>query len=151
MIYNLPDHRTGDTWKGVNTITLLNNGIPINLIDCDVYIHFRSSRNKSSPVVLELTTDNESIVVLEYVRGLITIPEQLIEIPPDKYDYELQINFPDGTSKTFLKGVFNVLPETTRIKNDYTNKNNQRLLVTAEEEDRILTTSGERLNYIISK
>ena len=148
MVYNFPDHRTGDTWKGVNTITLLNNGSGINLTDCDVYIQFRGTKNKANPVVHELSTDNKSIVVLEYVLGLITIPEQLIDIPPEKYEYELQINFPDGSSKTYLKGIFNVLPQTTRVKNDYTNKNNQKLIITGDKEERILTSSGERLKYI---
>jgi hypothetical protein len=151
MTYNFPDHISGDTWKGVSSITILENNSAVDLTDCDVFIQFRPIKNLASPVFLELSTYNNTISVVIPVSGLISIPKQIVNIPVGEYNYDLQINFPTGVSKTYLKGTFNVLPETTRKSSDpiniYSPLFDQKLILSGDDE-RILTSDGERLNYI---
>jgi hypothetical protein len=150
MNYNLPDHISGDTWKGISSITIQQNGSAVDLTDCDVFIQIRSDRNLASPVFLEMSSYNKKIGVVIPKLGIISIPPQEIDIPVGEYVYDLQINFPSGEVKTYLNGTLKILPHITRIKNN-TDINspafNQKLIITGDDE-RILTTDGERLNYI---
>jgi hypothetical protein len=151
MIYNFPDHICGDTWKGVSSITIMENNSSVDLSDCDVFIQFRPNKNLASPVFLELSTYSDTIKIVIPEMGLISIPRQIINIPTGEYNYDLQINFPTGKSKTYLKGKINILPEITRTSsnpiNIYSPLYDQKLIITGDEE-RILTSDGERLNYI---
>jgi hypothetical protein len=117
MIYNFPDHYSGDTFKGISSITLLENGIPINLTNCGVYAQFRSITNLANPVVFEFSSDLQNVIIISPSLGMITIPEQMIDVPAGDYDYDLQVIFPNGYIKTYLKGRIKILPQTTRIKN----------------------------------
>jgi hypothetical protein len=116
MIYNFPNHISGDTFRGINAITLLENGIPINLTNCSIYMQFRSIFNLASPVVFEFSSDEGTIGVVVPENGVVSIPEQVIIAPAGEYDYDLQVMFPDGSVKTYLKGKFKILPQITRIK-----------------------------------
>jgi hypothetical protein len=147
MVYNFPDHISGDTWNGI-TLTILESGIPLNLTDCDIFIQFRPIHNLASPVFLELTSDKNKIGVIIPEQGLISTNIINFDIPADTYNYDLQINFPNGDTKTYLKCTIKVLPQTTRIKNDFTNLNNQKLIITGDRQDRILSSNGERLSYL---
>jgi hypothetical protein len=151
MQYNFPDHRSGDTWKGIYSLSILECNSAVNLTDCDVFIQFRSKTDIASPVFLELNTYNNDIKILSEENGTISIPAKIISLPVGEYSYDLQINFPTGRSKTFLNGDFKILPQITKTATDprsiYAPKNDQRLILAADD-DRILTSDGERLNYI---
>jgi hypothetical protein len=113
MKFDFPTHRSGDTWSGINSITITSSGLPIDLTDCDVYIQFRPAYNLASPVVLTLTTENDTIQITDPAQGKIRIPSQIINIPVGLYRYDLQIDFPNNDSKTFLYGNFNIIPGIT--------------------------------------
>lgn len=151
MNYDFPTHISGDTWRGVSTITIIEKGSALNLTDCDVFMQFRTRFNLASPVYLELSTYNEKIEIVSYSGGVVKIPPQIIDIPSGDYVYDLQINFPTGKSKTYLKGSFKILPDTTRTSSDpiniYSPLYDQKLIISTDD-DRILTSDGERLNYI---
>jgi hypothetical protein len=149
MIYNIPDHICGDAWIGIDNIRILENNVPVNLLDCEVYMQFRSDRNLASPAILTLSTEDDNISIVNPLSGIISISPFNLEIPPENYVYDLQINFPDGGIKTYFGGTFSVLPHTTRIRNDSTTSiGNEKLIITGDKKERILTSDGERLNYI---
>jgi len=116
MTYNFPNHISGDTFKGISAISLLENGSPIDLTDCSIYIQFRSVFNLASPVVFEFSSDEGTIGVVFPTSGVISIPQQKIDVPAGEYDYDLLVMFPNGYAKTYLKGKFKILPKITRIK-----------------------------------
>lgn len=151
MQYSLQDHRSGDTWKGIISLSILECNTPVDLTDCDIFMHFRSKLDIASPVFLELSTYNNSIKIISEEEGELSIPPKIISLPAGDYIYDLQINFPDGRSKTYLNGYFKVLPQVTKTISDsrsiYAPKNDQRLILSADD-DRILTSDGQRLNYI---
>ena len=113
MIYNFTPHRCGDTWKGISSITLSQNGIPIDLTESVVRIQFRSFHSVASPVVLELTSRKGQIVIPMPQQGVISIPSQNIEMPIGKYSYDLEVTLVDGTIKTYMEGVLEVIPQIT--------------------------------------
>lgn len=151
MIYNFPEHRCGDTWKGIYSITISECNSAVNLTDCDIYIHFRSKLDIASPVFLELSTENKSIEIISKEDGTIRLPSKIISIPVGDYSYDLQVNFPTGRSKSYLTGSFKILPQTTRVSSDpysiYSSAKDQKIILSGDD-DRILTSDGERLNYI---
>ena len=115
MIYNFPDQISGDTWDGISSITILENGSAVDLTDCDVFLQFRTSKNLASPVFLEMSNYNNKVGVVSPLLGLISISEQELNIPEGEYVYDLQINFPNGDVKTYLTGNIKILPQITRF------------------------------------
>ena len=112
MVYDFPSHIRGDTWNGINSIAITSNGVPVNLEDSQIVIHIRSSKNPASPLLYEFSTTSNTILITNPQYGIINIPTQLIDIPVGIYQYDLKIIFPNGTIKTYLKGEWEILPNT---------------------------------------
>jgi hypothetical protein len=117
MKYNIPDHISGDTWDGISAITLrYDNNSPINLNGVIIKMQIRTDYNVASPCFLELTNENEEIVIIDPENGIIGILPLVIDIPTGNYCYSLHITFPDDSEKTYLMGKWNILPAITRKK-----------------------------------
>lgn len=114
MIYDFPEHISGDTWDGINTITLASDGSPINLENCEVFIHLKSVKNPASPLMYEFSTLKNSILITFAQAGIINIPHQIVGLPVGTYQYDLKILFPNGSIKTYLKGEWEILPNISR-------------------------------------
>lgn len=111
MTYNIPPHRRGDTWDGINSITINVNGVPINLTDAIVKMEFRQGLD--APVALTLSTTDESIIVTNAAQGIISIPPKKIEIPFKKYLYDLQVTYSTGVVKTYMSGTWEIIADIT--------------------------------------
>jgi len=111
MNYNIPPHRRGDTWDGINYINITINGVPVNLTDAALKIEFRQAVD--APVALTLSTENGGIEVVNAEEGLIRLPPRLIEIPNAKYLYDLQVTFFNGVKKTYMSGSWEIYPDIT--------------------------------------
>jgi hypothetical protein len=118
MTYNIPDQISGDTWEGIDSITLKNNNIPLNLDSADIIMQVRSNYNNlANPVYLELTTGNQEIIVLSpATNGTLSINPIVVDLPAGIYDYSLQVKFSNGHFKTYLQGKWKILPNTVRSK-----------------------------------
>jgi hypothetical protein len=46
--------------------------------------------------------------------GIIVIPEQVVDVPPAKYQYDLKVSLPSGEVKTFLEGTWEITSHITR-------------------------------------
>lgn len=111
MIYNIPPHRRGDTWPGINSITIVVNDTPISLSGAAIKMEFREDID--APPVLTLSTSDNSIVIGAQ-PGVIIIPPKLINIPFGKYQYDLQITFINGVVKTYMSGTWEIVPDITQ-------------------------------------
>jgi hypothetical protein len=109
MIYDIPEHRRGDTWDGINKIGITQNGIPVNLTNSLIKMEFRQGID--TPVALTLSTENSAIVITSL--SSIRILPKTIEIPYGKYFYDLQVTFPTGVIKTYISGSWTVAPDFT--------------------------------------
>lgn len=115
MIYDFPDQHTGSTWNGVSSIRITSAGIPLDLTNSEISIKVRSSFNLASPVVLEFSNKDNTIVILNAAQGTIKIPAQNINIPEGKYKYSLKVFTPPNNHKTYLTGIWDILPSVTRV------------------------------------
>jgi hypothetical protein len=121
MRFDFPTHRSGDTWRGVDSLTIKDdNNFVVDLTDCKLYIQFRSIYNLASPVVLLLSTENNTITLTNPISGIISIPKQIINVPVGRYRYDLQVDFPDGVSNTYLYGEWEIIPGITTPSFDST-------------------------------
>ena len=109
QVYNIPDHLRGDTWVGISEIVLNKDGLPLVLTGASVLVQFR--KDVDSPVTLELSTDNGGVVITDDLNGKIKISEALITMQYGAYQYDLQITFPDGFVKTYLKGTWKIVAD----------------------------------------
>jgi len=111
MTYTIPPHKRGDTWNGINSITITVNNVPVDFTGASIKMEFRQSID--SPVVLTLSTETSSIIITNPPAGVIQIPPRMIEIPYTKYFYDLQVTFPNDVVKTYMSGSWTITPDIT--------------------------------------
>jgi hypothetical protein len=109
--YNIPKHRRGDTWKGINAIGIKVNGAPINLSGAKVDMEFREDYD--APAILSLSTTTSTISVLPSLSAF-TIPAILIDIPPATYKYDTQITSALGVVNTYMEGTWEIYFDVTK-------------------------------------
>lgn len=109
--YNIPKHRRGDTWKGINAIGIRINGVPVNLSGARVDMEFREDYD--APVAFSLSTTTSTISILPSLSAF-TIPPILVDIPPATYKYDTQITFANGTVDTYMDGTWEIYFDITK-------------------------------------
>jgi hypothetical protein len=109
MTYDIPSHRRGDTWDGINSISININGVPVNLSGAEVKMEFRQSVD--APVAMTFSTATSSILLLN--ANTIRILPKKIEVPFAKYYYDLQVTYPNGAVKTYMEGTWPIVHDIT--------------------------------------
>lgn len=106
MIYNIPTHVAGDTWLGINSITISSSSNPINLQGAEVFFELKSYYNHASPIVLELSNNDNTIEIIN--TNTIRIPPVIIDIPVGSYRYSLKVKT-TSLSKTYMQGKWDIV------------------------------------------
>jgi len=109
MTYDIPPHRRGDTWDGINSISININGVPIVLSGAEVKMEFRQSLD--SPVAITFSSTDGTIEILN--ANTVRIPPRKIEVPFSTYYYDLQVTYPTGVVKTYMAGSWKIGPDIT--------------------------------------
>lgn len=109
MTYNIPPHRRGDTWDGINSISISVNGVPIVLSGASVKMEFR--QDIDSPVVMTFSTEDGGINILN--ANTIRLMPRKIEVPFATYQYDLQVTYPTGVVKTYMAGIWPIVADIT--------------------------------------
>jgi len=107
LTYNIPDHLRGDTWNGFPSISITRDGNPLPLSGANVLMQFR--KDVDSPVALELSTDNGGVTITDPINGVLSVPPVLITMQYGTYHYDLQVVLPNGYTKTYMKGNWNIV------------------------------------------
>jgi hypothetical protein len=106
--FNLSDYVTGDTWNGIPSITISRDGSPLDLTGAKAEFHVKYQID--SPTVLKLTTDDESIIILDPpTNGVLQVPSQIVKIPPANYIWSLKVTLSTEEVDTFVSGHWNVI------------------------------------------
>lgn len=113
QVYNIPNHLRGDTWSGIPEIIIQKDGQPLSLSGANILMQFR--KDIDSSVALELSTDNNGIVITDAVNGKLSIPEVLITMQYGTYQYDLQITLADNFVKTYLKGTWKIVGDISHL------------------------------------
>lgn len=109
MTYNIPSHRRGDTWDGINSIAISVNSVPVVLSGSKITMEFR--QDIDSPVVMTFSTETSTIQILN--ANTIRIPARKIEVPFGTYQYDLQVTYSTGVVKTYMSGIWEIVPDIT--------------------------------------
>lgn len=112
MTYDIPAHRAGDTWKGIPNITIFRNGSALNLTNAKAQMKVRYQID--APTVIEFNSNDNSIVFVAPTSGILGIPAKVIDVPPAKYVYDLEITLASGEIKTFMEGKWTILSQVSR-------------------------------------
>lgn len=100
----------GDTYLGAQ-FQVLRDGIPVDLTGVIIRACFRTSPD--APIVLEMSTVNTKIEITVPLQGRFEFKEQLIDIPANTYNYDVQFTFPDDKVTTLINGTLVVLQDYT--------------------------------------
>ena len=108
--YNIKDHVRGDTFRELEFVVSVN-GTLLDLSNAIIKIDFRTNPadNKAK---LSLSSPSNGITIGEE-PGSFKIDEQIIDITPGKYHYDIEFNL-ENKIKTYIYGEFNVLQDITR-------------------------------------
>lgn len=109
--YNFKPAIHGDTWSGV-TMNLVVNGSPKDITGAVIKMSLVASP-QASPVKTFSTVTGE-IVITNAALGEFTFQPFICNIDPGQYNYDLQIDFLDGTIKTYVKGLYTVIADITQ-------------------------------------
>lgn len=111
--FNIPDAVKGDTFVGIE-FTLTVNAILSDLTGAVIKMQLKESN--SSTALAVLTFDNDligGITIIDAENGVFQIDSQVIDIPALCYFYDIQITYPNGDIKTYIRGRWTILPEVT--------------------------------------
>jgi len=102
----------GDTFEEV-TFELLLNDAPYSLEDAIIRMQLRKEYG-GIPVLSLTSVANAGLTITDDVNGLFKINEQIIDICAYNYLYDIEIEFGDGTVKTYISGNFLIKNDVTR-------------------------------------
>ena len=112
----LPDHKRGDTWRGMTIVirrqdtdgTILG---PLDLTGAEFLAQVRKTHD--GPTIMEwssadgtLTADTES--------GAVMVPAGVIDMAPGSYLLDLQVTLEDGTVMTPFEARWKIIPDISR-------------------------------------
>jgi hypothetical protein len=109
MTYDIPPHRRGDTWDGINSIAISVNSVPVVLSGASIKMDFRQGID--TPVVMTFSTETSTIQILN--GNTIRIPARKIEVPFGTYQYDLQVTYQTGIVKTYMSGIWPIVADIT--------------------------------------
>ena len=117
--YQIPTHKKGDTWDGLEVLIEEENATnnnelePINLTGVDILMQFRLQND--SAVVFEFSTLANTIQVPYPLTGIFIIPPVLeLTYPPARYIFDIQLKFPTGKVHTIITGSFTIINDISR-------------------------------------
>ena len=107
-LHNLPPHYKGDTRSGRLYIIYQDDGItPEDLTNVTIRMAF----HKDSPTgpEMDVLTIGDGLSLTDPVQGQLTCDKRLLPIfDVGLYHYDMELTFPDGTVRTYLKGTMDV-------------------------------------------
>lgn len=102
----------GDTFEQV-TFELLINEEPYSLEDAVIRMQLRKEYG-GIPFLSLTSVGNAGITITNAIQGHFKINEQIIDICPFNYLYDIEIQFGDGSIKTYVSGNFLIKNDVTR-------------------------------------
>lgn len=115
--FDLQQYTSGDTWEGINAITITRNGSALDLtgayaemtvrfqIDAPIVAQFNTNVSVSS-----LSAGYGPMTILEPpTAGIIQVPPQIVDIPPANYIYSIKVTLNTGEVDTFVTGKWPVV------------------------------------------
>lgn len=106
--YNIPNHTTGDTFKSLEFEVLVNT-VALDLTGANIVMKLRQNNNIN--VYYELNTTNNNITITYPLLGKFQINQQIINFPPAKYNYSIELNLASGEVYTYIQGSWIIIAQ----------------------------------------
>ena len=106
-------HIKSDTFDQVN-FELKVNTVVKNLTGAVIRMQLRKTADDTTPALSLTSVGGAGITITSPTTGLFKINTQIINIPVYDYEYDIEIEFADGTVKTYVQGIFSITQEITR-------------------------------------
>lgn len=100
-----------DTFNPGWYYVLKKNRIVMDLTGCSVKADFKLE--KTYIVALSMDDTNGKIIIKDGPNGQIQFGNQIISIDSGKYNYDIQLTFPDTSIKTYIHGTMTVVQDIT--------------------------------------
>lgn len=107
-------HIKGDTFEEV-LFRLKINGVDVNLTGATIKMQLKQNPTTSTAALTLTSVGSAGITITSPTTGQFKINEQIINIEPYNYSYDLEIKFADNTVKTYISGTFNIIQDITVI------------------------------------
>ena len=105
-------HKKGDTFEAVNFQIIVNDN-PLNLNGCTLRMQLR--KEYGGVIFLSLTSvASAGITIVTPTSGLFKINKQIINLDAFNYIYDIELDYADGSVKTYISGNFNITNDVTR-------------------------------------
>lgn len=105
MAYNLKTHKSGDTFDGVS-FTITVNSSPLDLTGASIEMTVFSQGNGLKQV--KKFTVGNGLTITSPASGQFEIDEQVIDLTPNTYYYEIEFTLQDGSVKTYVCGEWRI-------------------------------------------
>lgn len=115
--YNLQQYTTGDTWQGIAGITIVRNGVPLDLTNA--YAELNVRKQIDAPLVVQFNTNvttpflsagyGKLSILSPATSGVLGVPPQVVNIPPATYIYSIKVTLASGEVDTFVTGTWPVV------------------------------------------
>ena len=106
-------HINGDTFDEV-PIRIKIDGVNADFTDAIIRMQLRKKACDLKAALSLTSVANAGLTIIDAIEGLFKINQQIIDIDIYNYVYDIEIEFQDGTVKTYIRGNFNILSEVTR-------------------------------------
>jgi hypothetical protein len=111
--FEIPSFVRGDTWNGINSISItVNSSFPIASV-VSSRIQFKTHK-KDTTALATLTSADGSIVITDVDAWTFHIPQQNIDLPVGKLFWDMEIVDSSDNVRTYLEGTVTVLQDVTR-------------------------------------
>jgi hypothetical protein len=115
--YDLQEFISGNTWQGIDSITITRNGSALDLTGA--YAQMNVKFHLDSPLIVQFNT-NVTVPFLSAGYGAMTIlapasagnlriPPQIVSLPPANYIYSIRVTLSSGEVDTFVTGHWPVI------------------------------------------
>ncbi len=112
--YDFPDHKRGDTFPSV-LFSFSISDTPLNLSGSNVLVQFRTK--DYAPTSLQFSTEDSTIQIQGTNHNEVRLMERsgsAMLLEPGYYFYDMDIQRPDGTNKTYLQGRLKIITDYSR-------------------------------------
>lgn len=109
MTYDFPTHKKGDTFPGVS-FTIEIDDTPLDLSSSIIRMIVRDCNGINT---LDLSNSTSGITITDAPGGIFAVDEQIIDINPGAYSYDIQITLSDGRVKTWISGKWVITQDVT--------------------------------------
>jgi hypothetical protein len=113
QIYNFKPGIHGDTYPEIS-FNIKVNGINQDLSGCVIRMWLKPADKDNLQEIIKYETTNGKVVITNPTGGNFKIVFGMLTMTPRLYNHDIEIGFPTGLTKTWIKGNFKILNDTTQ-------------------------------------